>query len=109
MNEPILNIFGLSVTGWKLVGYIGILLFGGRWFVQLAASWVAKKSVMPIVFWYMSLFGSLLLLSYFTFAKNDSVGILANLFPAFVASYNILLVRKTTGAAKSTSPWQRDR
>jgi lipid-A-disaccharide synthase-like uncharacterized protein len=103
MNEPILNMFGLSVTGWKLVGYLGILLFGGRWFVQLAASLVAKKSVMPVVFWYMSLFGSLLLLAYFTFGKNDSVGILANLFPAFVASYNIFLVRRTTGAAKRSS------
>ena len=35
--------------------------------------------------------GSLLLLSYFTFGKNDSVGILSNLFPAGVAGYNLVL------------------
>jgi lipid-A-disaccharide synthase-like uncharacterized protein len=30
-------------------------------------------------------------LSYFTFGKNDSVGILSNLFPACVAIYNLVL------------------
>ena len=39
----------------------------------------------------MSISGSLLLLSYFTFGKNDSVGILSNLFPAGVAGYNLVL------------------
>jgi len=39
----------------------------------------------------MSIAGSLLLLSYFIFGKNDSVGIISNLFPAFVAGYNLYL------------------
>ena len=39
----------------------------------------------------MSIAGSLLLLSYFIFGKNDSVGIISNLFPTFVASYNLYL------------------
>ncbi len=39
----------------------------------------------------MSISGSLLLLSYFIFGKNDSVGILSNLFPAGVAGYNLYL------------------
>jgi lipid-A-disaccharide synthase-like uncharacterized protein len=39
----------------------------------------------------MSISGSLLLLAYFTFGKNDSVGILSNLFPAGVAAYNLYL------------------
>ena len=39
----------------------------------------------------MSITGSLLLLAYFTFGKNDSVGILSNLFPAGVAVYNLYL------------------
>ena len=49
------------------------------------------KPVVPTVFWLMSISGSLLLLSYFTFGKNDSVGILSNLFPAGVAGYNLIL------------------
>jgi lipid-A-disaccharide synthase-like uncharacterized protein len=39
----------------------------------------------------MSVTGSLLLLCYFIFGKNDSVGILSNLFPAGVAIYNLVL------------------
>jgi lipid-A-disaccharide synthase-like uncharacterized protein len=39
----------------------------------------------------MSALGSILLLSYFIFGKNDSVGILSNLFPLFVARYNLYL------------------
>ena len=40
-----------------------------------------RRPVVPTVFWLMSISGSLLLLSYFVFGKNDSVGILSNLFP----------------------------
>ena len=47
--------------------------------------------MVPRTFWYMSLVGSLLLLSYFIFGKNDSVGVLSNLFPASIAAYNLFL------------------
>jgi lipid-A-disaccharide synthase-like uncharacterized protein len=47
--------------------------------------------VVPTVFWVMSITGSLLLLSYFIFGKNDSVGVLSNLFPAGIAGYNLYL------------------
>jgi lipid-A-disaccharide synthase-like uncharacterized protein len=39
----------------------------------------------------MSLAGSFLLLAYFTLGRNDSVGILSNLFPCLVAAYNLRL------------------
>jgi lipid-A-disaccharide synthase-like uncharacterized protein len=91
MNEVLHTGFGITVTPWKLIGYLGVLLFAGRWFVQMAYSRVHGKPVVPTVFWLMSISGSLLLLSYFTFGKNDSVGILSNLFPAGVAGYNLVL------------------
>jgi lipid-A-disaccharide synthase-like uncharacterized protein len=91
MNRLLIDAFGLHVTGWKLVGYLGVVLFAGRWFVQMAASRMHGRPVVPTVFWVMSITGSLLLLSYFVFGKNDSVGILSNLFPAGVAGYNLVL------------------
>ncbi len=81
----------VTITAWKLVGYAGVATFSARWFVQLFASHKAGRSTIPRVFWYMSLAGSILLLSYFMFGKNDSVGILANLFPSFIAGYNLFL------------------
>lgn len=91
MNEVLFNAFGLTITTWKLVGYLGVGLFAGRWFVQLYYSRKLRRPVVPTVFWLMSISGSVLLLAYFTFGKNDSVGILSNLFPAGVAGYNLYL------------------
>jgi lipid-A-disaccharide synthase-like uncharacterized protein len=91
MDHELFMIGHWMVTPWKLIGYAGVLLFGGRWFVQLIASGLEKKPTFPRLFWYMSLVGSVCLLAYFTFGKNDSVGILSNLFPACVAGYNLFL------------------
>ena len=94
MNDVILNAFGVVITPWKLVGYVGVLLFAGRWLVQVWASRRQGKPVMPALFWYMSISGSILLLLYFVFGKNDSVGIMSNLFPLFVALYNLRLLKR---------------
>jgi len=91
MNDVLFVVHGVTLTPWKLIGYLGVFLFAGRWFVQLWASRISGRPIMPRLFWYMSAAGSILLLSYFIFGKNDSVGILSNLFPMFVALYNLYL------------------
>ena len=91
MNEVIGSYLGVTLTPWKLVGYLGVALFSGRWVVQVFASRAHGRPTVPRAFWYMSVAGSLLLLAYFTFGKNDSVGILSNLFPVFIAGYNLYL------------------
>lgn len=105
MNDEILWLAwtGLHVTPWKLIGYSGALMFGGRWLVQFIASRRARRPVIPRVFWYMSLVGSVMTLSYFTFSsKQDSVGVLQNLFPTFTAAYSLWLDIRHHG-------WKRDR
>jgi lipid-A-disaccharide synthase-like uncharacterized protein len=105
MNLPIESLYwtGLHVTPWKLIGYTGALMFGGRWLVQFVASKRMGKPVIPRAFWYMSVVGSLMTLSYFLFsAKQDSVGVLQNMFPAFTALYSLYLDIKHRG-------WNRDR
>ncbi|MGB0582832.1 MAG: lipid-A-disaccharide synthase N-terminal domain-containing protein [Limisphaerales bacterium] len=91
MHDVLFEALGAKVTGWKLVGYLGVFIFAGRWFVQVAASRRAGKPVMPRLFWVMSVVGSLMCLGYFIFGKNDSVGILGYLFPTLVACYNLYL------------------
>jgi lipid-A-disaccharide synthase-like uncharacterized protein len=105
MNEQIvwLSGFGVHITLWKLIGLTGALMFGGRWLVQFIASKRYGKPVIPRAFWYMSIVGSLMTLSYFLFsAKQDAVGVLQNLFPAFTAAYSLYLDIKHRG-------WHRDR
>ena len=105
MNSEILWLSwsGLHVTPWKLIGYAGALMFGGRWLIQFIASKRARRPVIPRLFWYMSLVGSAMTLSYFLFsAKSDSVGVLQNLFPTFTAAYSLWLDIQHRG-------WHRDR
>jgi lipid-A-disaccharide synthase-like uncharacterized protein len=51
----------------------------------------------------MSLVGSVMTLGYFVFsAKQDSVGVIQNLFPAFTAAYSLYLDIQHRG-------WHRDK
>ncbi|WP_386822536.1 lipid-A-disaccharide synthase N-terminal domain-containing protein [Lysobacter brunescens] len=105
MNTPIawLEWTGIHMSPWKLIGLTGALMFGCRWVVQFIASKRAGKPVIPRLFWYMSIVGSLMTLSYFIFSsKQDAVGILQNLFPAFTACYSLYLDIRHRG-------WDRDR
>ncbi len=101
MNHVFGELFGVTLTGWKLVGYCGVFLFAGRWFVQVIAAHTCGRPVIPRLFWIMSLSGSLLLLGYFTLGRNDSVGVLSNLFPALVALYNLILDFKSERLAEA--------
>jgi len=80
-----------------------MLVFTSRWIFQMLASKKAKKPVITRLFWIISLVGSLLLLLYFIFGKNDSVGILSNLFPLFVAIYNLILDSRQDKNIKSST------
>ncbi|WP_329740484.1 lipid-A-disaccharide synthase N-terminal domain-containing protein [Dyella sp. A6] len=80
-----------QLTSWKVVGFAGTLMFTSRWFVQLYYTRKHKRVVMPLAFWVLSVIGSALLLTYFIFGKNDSVGILSNFFPVFVSVYNLVV------------------
>lgn len=100
MNTIIGTYFGVVLTPWKLIGYCGVFLFAGRWVVQVLATRRYGRPTMPRLFWIMSVLGSALLLSYFIWGKNDSVGVLSNLFPAAVALYNLVLDVRSGRAAR---------
>jgi lipid-A-disaccharide synthase-like uncharacterized protein len=105
MNTPIawLEWTGVHMSPWKLIGLTGALMFGLRWVVQFVASRRAQRPVIPRAFWYMSLAGSAMTLSYFLFShKQDAVGIVQNLFPTFTAAYSLWLDIRHRG-------WHRDR
>ena len=105
MNTPIawLEWTGLHMSPWKIIGLVGALMFGGRWLVQFVASRRAGKPVIPRLFWYMSLLGSAMTLSYFLFSsKQDAVGVVQNLFPSFTAAYSLWLDIRHRG-------WHRDK
>ena len=70
--------------------------------------WATRRAgypVIPRVFWVMSVIGSAMTLAYFSFsAKQDSVGVVQNLFPMFAASYSLWLdVRHGRRAARGVA------
>ncbi|HUF60689.1 MAG TPA: lipid-A-disaccharide synthase N-terminal domain-containing protein [Verrucomicrobiales bacterium] len=103
MNSVLLEWSGVTVTPWKIIGYLGVLLFGGRWVIQILASRRLGRPALPAAFWHMSLAGSLLLVLYFVFGKNDSVGIIQNVIPAGIAGYNLFLEAKRQRAGPSSA------
>jgi len=89
--ETATTFLGLTVTPWKIVGWLGAFTFAFRFVIQWVASERAKKSVIPFGFWECSALGSLLTLSYFALHKHDSVGVIQSLFPLPIYLRNLYL------------------
>lgn len=78
---------------WVAIGFLGQALFTARMVVQWWASEKEKRSVIPIAFWWGSLFGGMLLLVYFVWRK-DIVGIVGQSTGVFVYSRNLVLIHR---------------
>lgn len=76
------------------LGFLGQLMFSGRFLVQWIASERKKKSIIPVSFWFLSLSGSFLLLIYAIY-KKDIVFTLGQLFGFIVYIRNLLIISKT--------------
>jgi len=84
-----LQLAAVEVNAWKIIGWSGNLIFGARFVWQWIASERAKKSIIPVGFWEISLLGSMILTSYFIFYRHDSVGIISNLLPLPLYARNV--------------------
>ncbi len=78
---------------WLVIGFAGQALFGMRFLLQWICSERAKRSVMPIAFWYLSLAGGLVLLSYAIY-KRDPVFILGQSTGALIYLRNLYFIRR---------------
>ena len=74
------KLLGIEWNVWKVIGWCGNAVFFSRFFVQWYATEKLKRVVVPTAFWWLSLAGSLLLLSYAVFHDKDSVFIFAYAF-----------------------------
>ncbi len=81
---------GIEWSVWKVVGWMGNAVFSSRFLVQWYATEKKKQVVVPTVFWWLSLMGSLLLLIY-ALRQTDSVFIYAYLFPWVPYSRNLII------------------
>ena len=79
-------------TIWIVIGFLGQALFSARFFLQWLASERARRSIVPLAFWYFSLGGGVVLLSY-AIHKRDPVFIVGQVTGVFVYLRNLYLIR----------------
>lgn len=82
---------------WISIGMCGNLLFFSRWVVQWMASERARRSVIPLAFWYLSIAGSLVLLGYAIY-RRDPVFIVSQLPNSIIYLRNLHLLKRERGA-----------
>ena len=77
MFDSIIEFFKSAITEqivkdpiWATLAFVGQVIFGGRFILQWIVSEYKKRSHVPTAFWYISLVGSIILLSYSIHIKN---------------------------------------
>ena len=74
-----------------LIGFLGQGLFASRFIVQWIYSEKKGVSSIPIIFWYLSIFGGIGLLTYAIF-RQDPVIIVGQSFGIFIYLRNLILI-----------------
>jgi lipid-A-disaccharide synthase-like uncharacterized protein len=78
---------------WLVIGFLGQACFFSRFLVQWLASERAGRSVVPRAFWYLSIAGGTIVLTYAIW-RRDPVFILGQSVGLFVYLRNLILLRR---------------
>ncbi len=81
---------------WVVFGFAAQLMFTARFLVQWIASEKARKSVMPVAFWYFSLAGGVMLLTYALW-RRDPVFILGQALGVIIYARNLWFIHAGRG------------
>ena len=76
------DVFVVKFDAWVLLGFVAQFFFTMRFVVQWIASERARKSVIPVAFWFFSIGGGALLLVYALYRRD----------PVFIAGQALGLV-----------------
>lgn len=87
------NELASKLDAWFVMGFIAQCAFGMRFLIQWIASEKAGKSVVPEVFWYLSILGSAGLLVY-AVKRADPLFILAYSLNSFIYIRNLMLIHR---------------
>lgn len=79
------------INFWTIIGWMGNAVFFSRFFVQWYATEKKGHVVIPVVFWWLSLAGSLLLLAYAIFYDKHHVIIFAYAFTWIPYTRNLII------------------
>ncbi len=86
------TVFIEQFDGWILLGFVAQFFFTMRFVVQWLASEKAKRSVVPVAFWFFSLGGGFLLFIY-AIQREDPVFIAGQGLGLLIYIRNLALIR----------------
>jgi len=89
------------MNAWVILGFVGQFMFGSRFFVQWIISEKRGESIIPEVFWYLSMAGSAILLTY-AIHRRDPVFIMGQTGGLFVYIRNVMLIYKKKKAWRTS-------
>lgn len=92
------DVFVAQFNGWVLLGFVAQGMFTMRFVVQWLASERAKRSVVPVAFWFFSLGGGALLLIY-AIQRQDPVFIAGQGLGLLIYIRNLWLIANERRAA----------
>ena len=78
---------------WLIIGFTGQTVFASRFLIQWIVSERASKSIIPNIFWWISIVGSIILLSY-AIHKEDPVFIVGQSCGFLIYARNLYLIKR---------------
>jgi lipid-A-disaccharide synthase-like uncharacterized protein len=81
----------MTATYWLVIGFVGQIAFGARFVIQWLVSEKKGESTIPITFWYCSIIGSVILLTY-AIHREDPVFILGQSLGSVIYIRNLILI-----------------
>jgi lipid-A-disaccharide synthase-like uncharacterized protein len=78
---------------WIAIGFAGQALFSARFLIQWLSTEKHKRSVIPVAFWYFSIAGGMVLLTYAIY-RQDPVFIVGQATGIFIYSRNLYFIHK---------------
>jgi len=97
--QVLLNITTPLGIAWVVLGLLGQILFTGRMLVQWLVSERNRRSTVPVAFWWMSLGGATMLLTYFIWRK-DIVGVLGQATGWLIYVRNLWMIYRADDGPK---------
>ncbi|GEO80210.1 lipid-A-disaccharide synthase N-terminal domain-containing protein [Pararhodospirillum oryzae] len=95
-----LGLMAFTVTIWTAIGFLGQFFFSLRFLVQWLSSERARRSVVPIAFWYFSVLGGATLLAY-AIHQQDPVFIFGQGLGLLIYARNLVLIRRARRADRA--------
>jgi lipid-A-disaccharide synthase-like uncharacterized protein len=110
MLQSIVEFFRSTITEqvagnpvWFIIGFAGQATFGARFILQWIVSEYKKRSHVPVAFWYISIIGSIILLTY-SIHRRDLIFMLGLSLNTLIYVRNLHLIHKHGTKEPAGSP-----